>query len=310
MITKSWQRYEQTLREKETRVSVRHFVVMIIFCTFCAYNQTTLSGTIAGATFEQSGNPFIITDNITIPEGKSVTIKEGCVFLFTPFTGIIVDGSLMVEGTLQSPVVFSTVNDNEHNPAAEDSPNPFDWNGILINTTAQKVILKNFIIVYTVYGIKSMKPDFSITNGTFRQNGQYNCTVNESIMPVVADIPFNYGMAQTQKSDSVAITGKNLPTIFAITGAACGIGAVVTSILFYEARSNYPTERDPSKQTEIRSTMITTLAATAALGTITVVLVPSAICIHRKRESSNKKTVLEITPQYRKGPGISLCIRF
>jgi hypothetical protein len=56
-----------------------------------------------------------------------------CAFLFKPFTGMIVDGSLKAEGTLQNPVVFTTVNDGKYNPNSRQLPNPFDWNGIQVS---------------------------------------------------------------------------------------------------------------------------------------------------------------------------------
>jgi hypothetical protein len=291
-------------------VYVRQITIMIFFCALSAYTQTTLSGNIAGTTFEQSGNPFIITDNLTIPEGKTVTIKEGCVFLFKPFTGMNVEGSLKVDGTLENPVVFSTVNDGKYNPKAEQLPNPFDWNGILISAKANQISLSNFIVAYTVYGIKSMKQDFTISNGTFVQNGQFHLTVNESIKPVNDGIPYSYGTKQKPKNGEASFVKNNLPIILGSTGVACGVGTIVSTIVFFKTRNDYLAEDDPVKLTKGRTALQNVFAGTVVFGAATAVLVPSAIVVNNNRKAGNKKTVFEINPQYHDGPGITLGIRF
>jgi hypothetical protein len=176
------------------------FIFMIIFP---AFSQTNLSGNIGGMTIERVGNPFVVSDNLTIPAGKKLLIKEGCVLLFKPFTGIIVEGDLEVEGTLEKPVVFTTENDSMFNPESKQTPNPFDWNGILISKKAGTVKLSNFVLKFSVYGVKSSKEGFIINNGTFSRNGQFHVTVKEEMEKVVDDVPFNFGKDKDEKIDSI-----------------------------------------------------------------------------------------------------------
>jgi hypothetical protein len=175
----------------------RTFVITSLLLTFLSsfplYSETRLSGKLGNMTIERAGNPFVVTDNLIVPEGKTLTIAEGAILLFKPFTGLIVEGSLVVEGGLANPVLFSTENDPKYNPASTQLPNPFDWNGILINPKARYVKLSNFVLEYSVYGVKSQKEEFIITNGTFTRNGQFHVTVNDAIKNVVDDVPFNFG---------------------------------------------------------------------------------------------------------------------
>ena len=180
----------------------KHLILLLTFLsTFPLYSETSLSGKLGNMLIERVGNPFIVTDNIVVPEGKTLTIAEGAILLFKPFTGLIVEGSLVVEGGLANPVIFSTENDPKYNLTSKQLPNPFDWNGILITPNAKHVKLSNFVLEYSVYGVKSQKEEFIISNGTFTRNGQFHVTVNDAIKNVVDDIPFNFGKEQTVKTE-------------------------------------------------------------------------------------------------------------
>ncbi len=165
------------------------FVLMVICLSS---GETILNGLPAELNISKSGNPYIVNDNLVIPAGKQLTINKGCVFLFKPFTGIIVEGSLIVNGTSEEPVVFTSFNSSAYNPSSDQLPNPFDWNGILITMAASKVQLNDFILEYSVYGIKSQKEDLTINRGVFYNNGQFNFATRDAIQPVVEKIPFNY----------------------------------------------------------------------------------------------------------------------
>jgi hypothetical protein len=161
-------------------------------CLATSSARTDLSGTISALTISAEGNPFIIKDNIIIPRNGHLTITQGCQLFFKPYTGIIVEGSLSIEGTPEERVLFTSVNDSLSVEKSSQPANPFDWNGILVTKQAQNISLRNFVIKYSVYGIKSQNANMTIDNGIFNGNGQFNCTVNDKIMPVVDNLAFNY----------------------------------------------------------------------------------------------------------------------
>ncbi|MBN1306550.1 MAG: hypothetical protein JXA18_01435 [Chitinispirillaceae bacterium] len=156
------------------------------------FAETHITGDITGMTFESGGNPYIVEQDILIPAGNKAVIKEGCVFLFKPFTGLTVNGHLLVDGTAEQPVIFTSINDGEYNPASEQLPNPFDWNGILVSRESGTVALKNFNLRFSVYGIKSQNTNIQIDNGLFRQNGQFHFTINDKIQFVQDNIAYSY----------------------------------------------------------------------------------------------------------------------
>jgi len=163
--------------------------------------ETHISGDIRSASLDASGNPYIIDQDIVVPAGKRLTIKEGCVLLFKGFTGINVSGHLTIAGTTKQPVIFTSINDGDYNTKSEQLPNPFDWNGILIAKESNGAVFQNFQLRYSVYGVKSQTTNVSIQSGIFRQNGQFHFTINDKIQYVQDNISFSYtGIAETTGS--------------------------------------------------------------------------------------------------------------
>jgi hypothetical protein len=143
--------------------------------------------------FNRSGSPYYIEKDIVVPQGKILTIPKGCVLLFNPFSGIVVQGTLKVQGTQDTPVVFTSVNDSLYNKNALRLPAPFDWNGIHISKESRGSQLDHFILSYSVYGLKAQSVEVSLNGGIFRSNGQFHFTLNEKIQDVKDNIPFSFG---------------------------------------------------------------------------------------------------------------------
>lgn len=170
-------------------------VLIVLSCALlhsCIWGETRISGDFSAFTFNSSGNPFVVDSDAAVPDKKTVVIDEGCVVLFKEFTGLAVYGSLIVKGTQEKPVVFSSINDSTYNHKATQAANPFDWNGLFIDKNADSVSLNNFKLMFSVYGIKAQKETIILTNGIFNANGQFNFTMNDKIQYVQNKMPFSY----------------------------------------------------------------------------------------------------------------------
>ncbi len=65
-------------------------------------------GTInANLTWRPAGNPFVVTGNVTVAEGATLTLEPGTVVEFGQYTGLWVDGTLSAVGTSVSPITFT-----------------------------------------------------------------------------------------------------------------------------------------------------------------------------------------------------------
>jgi hypothetical protein len=210
-------------------------------CLSTSNARTEVSGTVSAMTILSDGNPIIVKENLIIPKNGHITIAKGCKLFFKPFTGIIVEGSLSIEGTPEERVLFTSINDSLSPEKTGQTANPFDWNGILITQQAQNISLKNFIIKYSVYGLKSQNANMTIDNGIFNGNGQFNCTVNDKILPVVDNLAFHYGNERQDpgphaKDQTKAATWL-LPAAMAAT--VTGTAALCFVAYYLHQRSDY-----------------------------------------------------------------------
>jgi hypothetical protein len=227
--------------------------IAILIAGVAVNGETRLSGEIQASVYDQSGNPYIVEKDISVPSGKTLTVKEGCVFLFSGFSGFNVSGNLSIEGSDQKPVIFTCINDNEYNPKSQQLPNPFDWNGIIIGKESGSVHFRNFQLRYSVYGIKSQNSKMTIQTGIFRQNGQFHFTINDKIQYVQDNISYSYNAATP--SDASADTGK--PAVSVRKGGASvtrnvirysslgiGVAGLVAGTLFSVQASNTNKDMD------------------------------------------------------------------
>jgi hypothetical protein len=138
--------------------------------------------------------PYLITSDVYVPAGKTVTIEPGVVLLFKNFTGIHVQGTLILHGTSEKPIIFTSENDRRFNPGASLNPNPYDWNGIFIHDDAIGTDMQNFEVSYSVYGINTLTKFIRIANGIFHDNGRANLTI-EGMPQTVTAGPFSYSLS-------------------------------------------------------------------------------------------------------------------
>ena len=205
--------------------------------------ETRLSGEIHSSTLTSSGNPYIVDKDISVPAGKQLTVKEGCVFLFNGFTGLAVLGDMSVEGTTDKPVIFTSINDGDFNPKSAQLPNPFDWNGIIVTRESGSVHIQNFQLRYSVYGIKSQNTLMTIQNGVFRQNGQFHFTMDDKIQYVQDNIPYSYNIgpstektttpeAAANKKSAKKSSSSNTRNIIRYTSLGVGVVGIVLGAVF------------------------------------------------------------------------------
>jgi len=180
----------------------------MLFCslTMPISAETHLSGDITQPVIDSTGNPYIVDQDITIPANRQVKITQGCIFLFRNFAGLNLNGRLTVTGSEDHPVIFTSVNDSTCNVKSTQTPNPFDWNGILIAKESGATTMKNFALRYSVYGIKSQDTLVSLQHALFKQNGQFHFTINDKIQYVQDNIPYSYNVKEPESSVAIKTT--------------------------------------------------------------------------------------------------------
>jgi hypothetical protein len=154
---------------------------------------------------EAQDAPYLVTADIYVPSGKTVTIKPGTILLFKNFTEFHIEGRLLAEGTGNQPIVFSSELDQTYNSGATLKANPYDWNGIFIHEGGLGSSLKHCSVCYTVYGINSLTRYIRVEQVTFRNNGRTDLTV-EGKQHQVSDKPYSYALTiNDAKKDGVPV---------------------------------------------------------------------------------------------------------
>lgn len=141
------------------------------------------------------GNTYRVTGNIIVPSGQTLTIEEGVEVKFDGYYSLIVDGTLLANGSANNYVKFTS---------NKTSPTNKDWNQIVINSTGTSkidysiieygkiknddnigllnvngnLILTNSIIRYSEQSAISIR---NAGNLTVKNNKIYNCAYGFSV---------------------------------------------------------------------------------------------------------------------------------
>ena len=185
------------------------FLFTGIVCSASLNAQTTISGDIHNHKFDTTGSPYLVVSDIVVPSGTECWIEKGVVFLFRPFTGLIVDGRLLVNGTPDQPVTFTSANNFLYNMNSMQPPQAFDWNGIIIASESYGSILRHITLSYSVYGIAAKTPNISIEKGLFFDNGQFHVTIKDKMQNVKNNVPFTY---QSKLMETIRYSNTSSPS--------------------------------------------------------------------------------------------------
>lgn len=265
--------------------------IILILLTFRILSQTNLSREIKDKILTPKNNPYIISSSIIIKGTKPTIIKAGCIFLFKPFTELDIQGPILIEGTQDSPVVFTSINDF-YNEKSQVFPNIFDWNGILIRDNINgSVLLKNFIVSYSVYGIKSSTANIVIEKGLFKNNGQFHFTIKDKIENVLENTPYSYSPSILFKQQEKNKSNKALKVTMFSTGFA-GIGAM--GCFFLSANKFSTNYLKAEKQNDIKKfknnrDLSLNWARTSGICGGALVVISSTIIILEKSKKINKR---------------------
>jgi hypothetical protein len=139
---------------------------------------------------KQTGSPYVVAGDITVPAGENVIVEEGVCFLFRGFTGLLVHGTLLAQGSADNPIVFTSENDPACGSASPVGPAPYDWNGITVSENALGTTFEHCAIRYSLYGINALADYVILKECSFSQNGRSNFVI-KGVEQETVD-PFTY----------------------------------------------------------------------------------------------------------------------
>lgn len=120
--------------------------------------RRTIGGAFSGML---SPGEYIVISNLEVPKSSSLTIAPGSVLRFEPGKAVRADGELKVEGTSESPIVFTS---------AAQSPSAGDWGGVFLGEGASS--FDHAEIAYAREGIRVVS-SATIKNSDIHHHSEY-----------------------------------------------------------------------------------------------------------------------------------------
>jgi hypothetical protein len=155
----------------------RRIFIVSIFAIVCFFahgiSQTSVTGNITGTTtWTKAASPYILTTDITVNKGVTLTVEADVVIKPKPGYSMIVQGMLEIQGAPFHPVVFTSFKDDSYGgdangDAAATIPKAGDWNYLRIDNSANE--LKNCLVRYSANGIFAYLSSPNIRNCTIER---------------------------------------------------------------------------------------------------------------------------------------------
>lgn len=180
--------------------SMKLLAALLVFLAYSVcFSQGNREGTVQFDTIagplpslvKAQKQPYLVISNIEVAPDKTVRIEPGSVFLFRNFTGLHVRGKLLALGKRDKPIVFTSENDRKYNPDSKRAANPYDWDGVYLNSDAIGSQFSYCKLEYSVYALNSETKFIRIQPMLFNDNGKEFVMIEGDEHPTT-DKPFSY----------------------------------------------------------------------------------------------------------------------
>lgn len=138
-------------------------IIISISISNVAYSQTYVRGYVWGS-FTKQNSPYIVDSTITIDFGDSLIVEPGVTVHFDSSAYFIVRGKLVCNGTPNEMVTLTTRNPQDSN---------YFWLGIVRDYFSSEPVILNFVILEKVLSQIIPYGNFSFSNCTIRNCGQF-----------------------------------------------------------------------------------------------------------------------------------------
>ena len=181
-------------------------LMLFVFLPTLGVARTDIDSDVtSNTTWDISGSPYVISGNIYVDSGVTLTINSNVVVKFEQYGSMNIYGTLVADGEPGQQIYFTSIKDDEvggdtNGDGDDSSPAPGDWyylyfygnssgnfldnavvryggsgsGSVYINTSSPMTISNSVIEQGLYYGIYAYNTgEATITNNTISNNGQY-----------------------------------------------------------------------------------------------------------------------------------------
>jgi len=153
--------------------------------------RADVSGAItSNTTWTLANSPYIVTNDVTVSSGVTLTIEPAVVVKFNDdYDDLIVDGTLIADGTATTPIIFTSMNDHSvGGNTGTGTPAGADWGGLYFSASSSGNILDYVTVRYgggrdAAANVHIQTTGIAISNSTFAYGGSIDHGIQFSNVP-------------------------------------------------------------------------------------------------------------------------------
>ncbi|MFP4165276.1 MAG: hypothetical protein ACLFQB_13990 [Chitinispirillaceae bacterium] len=167
---------------------MRKIILAIVILALKAGAYEYISGEMSGT---YPAKDYFVTGTIYVQRNQTLTFEAGSRLFFEQFSGITVLGALVLDGTIDNPILLTSKKERPDR-LPNEVPESFDWNGIEGHEDAKLLGLRNVKLYHSVFGlnIKSEATKISLENVEFFNNGYASLVRDGKMVSVQPGVPF------------------------------------------------------------------------------------------------------------------------
>jgi len=145
-------------------------------------DATDVSGTQTGL-WSLAGSPYVVTGDVTVPDGETLSIEAGVVVRFTQYRYLHIYGTLVANGVSANHITFTS---------NQGTPTPGYWRSLNFNDADAGCILNYCDVSYGGYGsqgnvyIASSGTNVTISNSTVSNGSYYGINCYSTSSPAIS----------------------------------------------------------------------------------------------------------------------------
>jgi parallel beta-helix repeat protein len=215
-------KFKSGYQSKTGKTGILLILILLVWTGKSYALPTYVSGTIGSDVWTTSGSPYVITGNVTLSAGETLTIQPGVVVKFELQRQLTIDGTLTADGDPGEHIVFTSIKDDTYGEdtngdGSGSSPSRNDWNRIYFTSTITANLLDNVIVRYGGNGsvikanIYVKTPSLTISKSTV-ENGTNGIYVNGVSISITGSIIRNNSLSGIDllNSPGTTITGNTI----------------------------------------------------------------------------------------------------